>query len=162
MKPVLLVIDVQKAFPPNAPSLQQAIPVINAAIDLFRENKLPIIAIQHINERDGLVPGTEGFELAADLHLLSADPRVHKTYGNAFNKTSLGQLVEEYGADTLILTGYAAENCVLSTCRAALDRDLTPVILRGSIGSRNPANITFVESINDLISFNALKKFLAG
>jgi len=66
MKPALLVIDVQKEFFRNATtsqSLNDAIEYINAAITLFRKKHLPIVCIQHMDEKEGLVPGKDGFDL---------------------------------------------------------------------------------------------------
>ena len=164
MKPALLVIDVQKEFfsfsPATAQSLNDAIECINAAIALFREKHLPIICIQHVEEEDDLVPGEDGFELPDALDVLPSDLHIHKTYGNAFNKTSLQDELARRGADTVIITGFCAEYCVLSTARGAEDLDLTPVILRGSLASTTPENIRFVESISDIISFGALKRIL--
>jgi nicotinamidase-related amidase len=165
MKPALLVIDVQKAFfefsPTTAQSLNDAIEYINAAIALFREKHLPIICIQHVNEEEKLVPGEAGFELPEGLNILPSDLHVHKTYGNSFNKTPLEGELRELGVETLIITGFCAEYCVLDTYRGAQDLDLTPIILRGSLASGIPENIKFVESISDIISYGALKKILA-
>jgi nicotinamidase-related amidase len=163
MKPALLVIDVQKAFfkdPETSHSLNKAIIQINAGIDLFRQKGLPIICIQHMVKESGLLPGTEGFDLPDSLSILPTDPHIHKTYGNAFNKTPLEELLRQQNIDTLVITGYCAEFCVLSTYRGALDLDLTPVILRGAIASRNPSNIPFVENVSDIISYAILKKIL--
>ena len=165
MKPALLVIDVQKAFfqnPETIQSLNQAIVQINSGIQLFREKNLPVICIQHMVKDSGLLPGTEGFDLPESLQILPADPHIHKTYGNAFNKTALESLLRELAVDTLIITGYCAEYCVLSTYRGALDLDFTPVLLRGAIASRNPGNIPFVENVNDIISYGILKKLLSN
>jgi nicotinamidase-related amidase len=163
MKPALLVIDVQKEFfknPRTAQSLNDAIEYINAAIDLFREKHLPIVCIQDIDEESGRVPGRDGFQLPQNLNILSSDLHVHKRYKNSFNKTPLAEKLREFGVDTAIITGYAAENCVLSTCRGAEDLDLTPIILRGSLASDNPENIGFVERINNILSYGSLKKIL--
>lgn len=165
MKPVLLVIDIQKAFfkhsPETARSLDTAVLVTNEAIDFFRQQQLPVVCVQHVNVANGVVPGSEGFELPAQLKIEAADKRIVKTYGNAFNKTDLGEYLAQLGADTVIITGYCAEFCVLSTYRGALDLDLTPILLRGAIASRNPQNIPFVENVNEIISLGALKKLLA-
>jgi len=165
MKPALLVIDVQKAFfdidPATTQSLNNAIEYINAAIALFRERGLPVICVQHMDKQDGLVPGQDGFDLPGSLKILPSDLHIAKTYGNSFNKTPLEAELRKLGVDTVIITGFCAEYCVLSTCRGAKDLDLTPIILRGSLASVVPENIRFVESINDIISFEALKKVLA-
>ena len=164
MKPALLVIDIQSKFytfgPTTAQSLDDAIEYINAAIALFREKHLPIVCIQHVDEEEGLVPGEEGFGLPDGLNILPSDLRIHKTYGNSFNKTSLESELRGLEVDTVIITGFCAEYCVLSTYRGAQDLDLTPIILRGSLASTVPGNITFVESISDVISYGALKKVL--
>ena len=67
MKPALLVIDVQKEFykygPQGTQSLKDAVEYINAAIALFRAKNLPVLCIQHMNEKDKLIPGEDGFEV---------------------------------------------------------------------------------------------------
>ena len=164
MKPALFVIDVQKEFykspAQTVQSLNEAVETINAAIALFREKNLPIVCIQHMDENEKLIPGEEGFELPDGLSILPSDICIHKTYENAFNKTSLLSKLHELEVDTVIVTGFCAQYCVLSTYRGAEDLDLTPIILRGALASDAPENIRFVESINEIISFGALKKLL--
>jgi nicotinamidase-related amidase len=164
MKPALLVIDMQKDAlalgPATAQSMRTASGWINHAIGLFRRRGLPVIAVQHIDEKEGLVPGTDRFELVEEIALQPADRRIHKKYGNAFNKTSLEAELREQGIDTVILTGFCAEYCVLSTCRGAEDRDFTAVILRGSLASPVAEHIRLVEAVNEIISLDALAKAL--
>jgi nicotinamidase-related amidase len=164
MKPALLVIDVQKEFfkfgATTAQSLHDAIEYINEAIALCREKGVPVVCVQHIDQEENLVPGKEGFELPEELDILPSDLHVHKTYGNSFNKTPLEERLRDLGVDTVIISGFCAEYCVLSTCRGAQDLDLTPIVLRGSLASGNLENIKFVESISDIISLGALKKVL--
>jgi nicotinamidase-related amidase len=164
MKPALLVVDVQKAFFGNDPittrSLEQALETINAAIALFREKGLPVLSVQDMDEEENRVPGEEGFDLPDGLDILDSDIHTHKTYGNSFNKTRLADELRALGVDTVVITGYCAEYCVLSTYRGAKDLDLTPILLRGALASDVPENIRFVESISDIISYGALKKVL--
>ena len=164
MKPVLLVVDVQKAFfklsPATTQSLNQAIESINAAIALFREKNLPVVCVQHMNTEEKLVPGVEGFQVPDELDILPSDVHIHKYYSNAFNKTSLEDELRKRDVDTVIITGFCAEYCVLSTYRGAQDVDLVPILLRGSLASSVPGNITFVESISDIISYGPLKRVL--
>ncbi len=162
MNPALLVIDMQEVFfdhsPAVAESLTNAIEYINAAIALFREKDLPIICIEDQEEEAGRVPDSAGFETTSKIYLLPADPRIHKTYGNAFNKTDLHQKLQDLGVDTLILTGFAATQCVLSTYRGATDLDYSPFIFRGSLADASQEKIRFVEDMHELISFGALVK----
>jgi len=94
------------------------------------------------------------------LDILPSDLHIEKTYGNSFNKTPLEERLRDLGVDTVIVTGFCAEYCVLSTYRGAQDLDLTPIVLRGSLASGNLENIKFVESISEIFSFGALEKVL--
>lgn len=164
MKPALLVIDVQKRYfkfsPQTAQSLNEAVEYINEAIKLFREKKLPVISVQHVSAEGGCVPGAPDFDLPEALAVLPSDMHIHKTYGNSFTRTPLKAELDKLGVDTVILTGFCAEYCVLSTYRGAQDQDLTPVILRGALASGVPENIRFVESISETVTCGALAKFL--
>ena len=164
MKPALLVIDVQNEFfnlnQACSDSLKTAIEYINGAIGLFRKKNLPIVVIQHKSEEEGLVPGKSGFDVPQSVKLEPQDIHIVKTYGNSFNKTGLAEKLRELGVDTVIVTGFCAEYCVLSTYRGAQDCDFTPVILRGSLASDNAEHIRFVEEITETISLGALKTLL--
>jgi nicotinamidase-related amidase len=164
MKPALLVIDVQNEFfnlnQSCSDSLKSAIEYINAAIDLFREKNLPIVVIQHENEERSLVPGKSGFDVPQNVKLKPLDIRITKTYSNSFTKTRLAEKLKELGVDTVIVTGFCAEFCVLSTYRGATDFDFKPIILKGSLASDNAEHIRFVEEISETVSFGALKTLL--
>ena len=164
MKPALLVIDVQNEFfnlnQACSDSLKAAIEYINAAIELFRNKNLPIVAIQHKSEERDLVPGKSCFDTHQSVKLESQDAHIIKTYGNSFTKTGLAEKLRGLGVDTVIVTGFCAEHCVLSTYRGAQDYDFTPIILRGSLASDNAEHIRFVEEITETISFGALKTML--
>jgi len=164
VKPALLVIDVQNEFfsynQACSDSLKSAIQYINAAIDLFRKKNLPIVVIQHKSEEENLVPGKPGFDMPESVKLESQDIRIVKTYSNSFTKTGLAEKLKELDVDTVIVTGFCAEFCVLSTYKGAQDYDFAPIILKGSIASDNSEHIKFVEEIAETITFGALKTLL--
>jgi isochorismate hydrolase len=130
-----------------------AIEYINAAIALFRERGLPVVCVQQVEAEDGLVPGETGFEVPDHVDVLASDVHIHKTYGNAFNKTPLHAELQRLGVDTVIITGFCAEYCILATDRGARDLDLLWPSLksaaiasssraRGSVSVRGPAEGT--------------------
>jgi nicotinamidase-related amidase len=133
---------------------------INEAIGLFRAKGLPVIWVQNENKAKNIVPGSAAFDVIDALKPAEGDKRIYKTYFNSFNKTDLLEYLRSQSVDTLIVTGYAAEYCVLSTCRGAGDHDLSSFLLRGALASSNKEYIPFVENINEIISLNALKKIL--
>jgi len=164
MKPALLVIDVQNEFfnfsPNCSDSLKTAIKYINAAIALFRKKNFPIVVVQHKDEEQGLVAGNTGFDVSQSVKIEPQDIHVVKTYGNSFTKTGLGEKLKRLGVDTVILSGFCAEFCVLSTYRGAEDLDFKPIILKGSLASDNAEHIRFVEEISETISLGALNTLL--
>jgi nicotinamidase-related amidase len=164
MKAALLVIDIQNEFfnisQVCTDSLKLAIQYVNAAIALFRKKNLPVIAVQHKNIEDDLVPGKPGFDVPDAVKLEPNDLRIVKTYGNLFNKTGLAEKLRELGVETVIITGFCAEQCVLSTYKGAEDLDFKPVILKGSIASDNLEHLKSVEEITDTITLGALRALL--
>jgi len=164
MKPALLVIDIQKDFfsisPECVRSLNDAIENINPVLKFFRSKELPIICIQHMEPDENLLPGQEKFDLPESLEIIPSDIRIHKTYRNSFNKTPLAEILAEKGVDTVFITGFCAEYCVLSTIRGAMDLDLKPIVIKNCLASEKPDNIRFVEEIDDLVTFGALKAML--
>jgi nicotinamidase-related amidase len=164
MKPALLVIDVQKEFfepgSPGALSLQAATGTINAAIALFRSRNLPVISVQHINEKIQVVPGRPGFDVVAELDILPSDIHIHKKRSSSFVETPLLETLKGLEVDCVLLAGNSAEYCVLSTFRSAWDLDLSPILLLGGLVSGTPENIKFVENVSDVVSLGALEKLL--
>ncbi len=160
MKRALLVIDMQEQFFKMGTvvekSLNDAVEYINAAIEYSRENDIPVIAIEHMDKEDGLVPGSAGFSTHHSIKLEESDLRITKEAGSGFYNTNLTEKLKEMDVESVIITGFCAEYCVLSTTRGAADSGFKPIILRNSLASFNPENIEFVEKINDVISFGAL------
>jgi nicotinamidase-related amidase len=162
MKLALMIIDMQKEFyvGRTVSQMDKAAEYINAVIPLFDAKNLPVIWVQDVDEADGVVPGSEGFELIDSLTPPENAVRVHKKYGNSFNKTDCDKILKENGVDTILMTGYCAEHCVLSTYRGAKDLDYFPVILKNGIASNEEENKRFVEDISDTISYGMLVKLL--
>ncbi len=162
MKLALMIIDLQKAFynGPSQQSMDDAVEYINAVLPWFREKGLPILWVQDADESDGVVPGAEGFEFIDTLNPEPGEHRITKHYGNSFNKTDCHSILLNEDVDTVLITGYCAEYCVLSTYRGALDLDLTPVILRNAIASGNLDHLKMVEGMSNTISYGILKKVM--
>jgi nicotinamidase-related amidase len=165
MKPALLVIDVQKQFfkedPDTAKSLESAVKYfIVPTIALFHDKKFPVVFVQHMEEDEGLKPGTEGFEMPDAFDVQPGDLRITKTYNNSFNKTGLDEKLKALGVDTLIITGYCAEWCILSTLRGAWDLDYKAIVLLGGIASGSKEGIAFVENNHSSVSLGALLTFI--
>ncbi len=165
MKPALLIIDMQEAFfeesADTSRSLDSAVMYINAVLEIFRSKNLPVFIVEDIDENEGRIPGSAGFDTTTKLDIRADDPRIHKTYGNAFNKTSLHQQLQKLDIDTLFLTGFAASYCVLSTYRGAQDLDYDPILIRGALADSSQERIRFVEELHNLLSYGVLVKMVS-
>lgn len=162
MKPALMIIDMQKEYyiGQSKESMTNASMFINEVIGYFRNKKLPIIWVQDLDNECGVIPGKESFEIIDLFKIIQDDYIIHKEYGNSFNKTNCGELLKDNVIDFIIMTGYCAENCVLSTYRGALDLDFTPVLLKNGIASGDIENLKYVEKISDTIDYNIVNKIL--
>jgi nicotinamidase-related amidase len=165
MRPALLVVDIQKGFfsrdAVTTTSLENAIEYANAAMPLFRAKGLPVVCVIHEDTEENLVPGAPGFEPHEDLKFEPADLRIVKRTGSAFGGgTGLGDQLRSLGVDAVVITGFCAEHCVLSTCRAAEDEGFKALLLQGSLASGHPERIPFVQAINDGLTLGALQYLL--
>jgi nicotinamidase-related amidase len=162
MKLGLMIIDMQKAWYFGAMrfSMDSASTTINSILPIFRSKKLPIIWVQHSEETEGVIPGTEKYEIIENLIPEDTEYKIHKKYMNSFNKTKLLKIINEERIDTLIISGFCAEYCVLTTYRGALDQDLNPILLKNGIASGKNEYIELVENVCELITVNALKTLM--
>ena len=162
MKPALMIIDMQKAFHQGSTgeSMDRAAEHINYILPKFEAKNLPVIYVQDVDEGDGVVPGTEGFEFIDSLAPKDGSTVIHKRYGNSFNKTDVDKILKDAGVDTVVMTGFCAEYCVLSTYRGAKDLDYFPVLLKNGIASVEEANKEFVEKISETVTAGVLEMML--
>ncbi len=132
--------------------MDKAAETLRGILLFFRERKLPVIWIQDVSSMNSPDHPGEAFDLIDGLEPLDRETRVRKRYWNAFNKTELKDVLEAEKVKTVILAGYCAECCVLSTYRGALDLDLEPILLEGALASENPDNRRFVQRISKTAS----------
>ncbi|MGD8538601.1 MAG: isochorismatase family protein [Candidatus Aminicenantes bacterium] len=162
MKPALLVIDIQNAFLPYMSEEDKGIGMymINAAIELFRENGFPVIRVYHTDPKEGPPPGTEAFEFPETVKIKSDDPKIIKNYPNAFKKTELETWLREKEHNTVFLCGLSAVGCVMATYWSAYDLDFNVFMIKDALISHNSTYTDFVEDICETVTFTALKLLL--
>jgi nicotinamidase-related amidase len=162
MKPALMIIDMQKAYygGRTVSQMDAAAVYINYVLPMFRKKGLPVIWVYNEDEYDGAVPGKEPYEFIDALKPEPGDTKINKTYGNSFNKTGADQILKDAGVDTIVMTGFCAEHCVLSTYRGAKDLDYFPVLLKHGIASVEKENKEFVENISETVTCGILEKMI--
>lgn len=116
----LLVVDVQNGVVANAHDRAGVIANIRTLVDKARGEGVPVIWVQHSDE--GLPFGSETWQYVPELARLDSEPLVHKTYGDSFEDTGLGDLLAERGVGRLVVTGAQTDACIRATLHGALVR----------------------------------------
>ena len=153
MKPALLIIDVQKEYIPmmSKGDQEMALQMMNWSMWVFRNFDLPVIRVYHTDPNWGLTEDSPGFPFHDSLNISEEDPMVIKTYGSAFTKTNLDELLKEKEINTLFLCGLSAVGCVLSTYKDASSHDYKAFMIKDAMLSNKEQYTDNVEEM-----FNAL------
>ncbi len=135
MNLAFILLDPQSDFfgedNPNLPAFKSAVPIINQALHYFREHSLLVIVIQHTSPK--LPAHTLKWEIFPEIIIKSSDVILRKHFQNAFWKSRLNRVLHDKLIDTLLIAGYLAERCVLSTYRGAIERGFSPFLLADGI-----------------------------
>jgi len=157
----LLIIDMQKDFyeqPALKDSLDGALEYINETSEMFRKLNKPVIVIQDEEAGDG--PGSNGFENMTELITKDTDHFIQKFYSNAFWQTDLEKLLNSLDIQFLVISGFAAEHCVLFTYNGALERSFSASILQHGVAGLDKKNVESIQQLRSVISLESLYYFL--
>jgi nicotinamidase-related amidase len=162
IKPALLVIDIQNAYLDGMPQREKEVAMlnINYYIQLFRSYGYPVIRIYHYSKEYGPEQGTEQFEYPASVLIKDTDPKVIKTYADAFNKTDLNKVLIEKGSNTLFLCGLSAVACVLATWYGAQNNDYKAFLIKDAIMSHKEDYTNNVEEMFDAVGPDVVQLIL--
>jgi nicotinamidase-related amidase len=76
--------------------------------------------VQHFDEH--LERGSDAWRITPELERSEDEPLVEKSYGDAFEETSLEQVLGGLGVGRLIVVGAQTDACIRSTLHGALAR----------------------------------------
>ena len=138
VRPVLAILDIINNHlvpgrPVEVPRARGIVPALRRRIAEARQAKVPIIYLCDEHEdgdpnlADGTWPqhavaGSEGAEVWPDLAPEPGDHIVKKVTYSAFTGSKLASLLDQLGADEIILTGCATEVGIAATATDALQR----------------------------------------
>jgi nicotinamidase-related amidase len=127
----LLVIDMQVGLFEGDPPRHDAdgvIQRINEIAKIVRATGGIVIFIQH-EDNYSLTPESEGWEILPTLKRVDTDLLLRKQACDSFYETELPDLLEQHGAQEIIITGCATDFCVDTTIRAAASRNYEVVVV---------------------------------
>lgn len=118
----LLVVDLQRGVLADDGTWDPDGVVARVAglVDRARAAGVPVMWVQHNSGE--LVAGEEPWQLAEGLSPAADEPIVQKRYGDSFEATELGDLLDSLGVDHLVLTGAQTDACIRSTLHGAVHR----------------------------------------
>ncbi|MEE9911737.1 MAG: cysteine hydrolase [Deltaproteobacteria bacterium] len=144
MNHCLLLIDLQNDYFPGGKmelaGMEQAAKNACLLLTEFRNNKLPVIHIQHIAAARGasfFIPGTDGAEINAGVAPLAHENIIVKHYPNSFHHTSLLETLQKMQIDQLVMCGAMSHMCIDATVRAAFDLGFQCVVAEDACATRD-------------------------
>jgi nicotinamidase-related amidase len=128
MTTALLIIDIQNDYFPGgamecvgaSAAGAQAAKLLGA----FREQRRPVVHVQHLSLRPGaafFLPGTPGAEIHAGVRPVGDEPVFKKHFPNAFRETALLEHLRLSKISGLVVAGMMTHMCIDTTTRAAAD-----------------------------------------
>lgn len=163
MHTALVIIDIQNDyFPGGKNELIGSVETIKQVMKLlnyFRNNKLPVVHIQHISNRSGatfFLPDTDGSLIHKDVKPLDGETIIVKNYPNSFRETKLQETLNSDGIKQLVICGMMTHMCVDSTVRAAYDLGYICTVVNNACATKN------LQINNEVISADSVQKSFMG
>jgi len=143
----LLVVDVQNTIVDGAPRRDAVVANISALVERARREGVPVTWVQHND--DDLVRGSHDWQIVPELSPLDDEPLVEKSYGDAFEDTTLETELAQRQVGRLVVVGAETDACVRSTLHGAFARgyDVTLASDAHTAGDKTQWGAPPVESV---------------
>ncbi len=116
----LLVIDVQNGVVEKAHERDAVVANIAGLVEKAREKEVPVVWVQHFS--DELAKGSDRWRIVPELVPGDAEPLIEKSYGDAFEDTTLETVLSDLGVGRLVVAGAQTDACIRSTLHGAFAR----------------------------------------
>jgi nicotinamidase-related amidase len=145
----LVVVDVQQEYftgilQIQAPSREETLANIVAALDVARRDDLPVVVVQHQLPEGSPVfaVGSQSWSLHPEIErrLEPSWKRATKDKGSVFAGTDVAAWLAEREVDTITIVGYMTNNCDLATAVGAEELGLAAEVLSDASGAIHLAN----------------------
>jgi nicotinamidase-related amidase len=156
----LLVIDMQNTTVAMAHRAAETVAAIAGLSERARAAGVPVVTVRQRGE--GMVPGTEGWQVVPELAPREGEPVVDKTTPDSFLDTGLDETLRALGVTEVIGTGFATEVCVDTTARQALSRgyDLVVVADGHTTSVRTEEDVDLVPADRSIAQSNAVYRMI--
>ncbi len=160
MKVALLIVDMQRGCREDTPckaTFDNSVEYINEISQYFRKKNNPVVIIKDIEVGS---PGSIEFDCVENLVVSDNDIIIHKQHCNSFWETELDEILKAEGVDCIIVSGFAAEHCVLFTYNGARERGYKVFLLQSGIAGFSEEEIKRIQLLRPVVNYQALEYFL--
>lgn len=167
-RPALLIVDLTRAFTEQGRPLGSLMPATleatNTLLDRAHKSEVPVIFttvsydsidlsdagiwVNKIGGLEDLMSGTNGVDIAPQLHREERDGLLIKKYASCFFGTDLVSRLLSMGCDTLIIAGCSTSGCIRATAVDAIQYGFRPIVVEDAVADRWPA--AHQQSLSDL------------
>ncbi|MBW6410120.1 cysteine hydrolase family protein [Clostridium weizhouense] len=161
MKLAFLIIDMQKGcrdFCKCQREFDETVEYINEAASIFREKGYPVVRVSDIEVDGG--PGSENFEFVDSIVTDENDIIIYKEYNNAFFNTKLHDKLQELGVEFVVISGFAAEYCLLFSYNGAKEMGYGVSLLQNGVAGIDYEEVKKMQLIRPVVSLEALEYLL--
>lgn len=150
------------------------IPNIQKLLARFRDNGLPVLFTAMGTEQEDLSdlpatwrktyprigydksrPGTKEFEIREEVKPLAGEPVLTKRTSGTFVCTDIQQRLQDWGVETLVITGVETDCCVYNTSVEANDRGYQVIVLEDATTTlTRTGHKLFLEAYGAIFFFN--------
>jgi nicotinamidase-related amidase len=116
----LLVLDVQNGVVSAAHERAAVVTNVEQLVDRARQADVPVVWVQHDDEQ--LAKGSDEWQIVSELRPDDIEPRVEKQYFDAFEETTLEDVLSGLGVGRLVVVGAQTDACIRSTLHGAIVR----------------------------------------
>ena len=116
----LLVIDVQNGVVEGAHERDAVVSNVGSLVEKARREQVPVVWVQHNDEQ--LERGSDNWRIVPELEPGDAEALVEKSYGDAFEDTTLEKVLSGLGVGRLVVAGAQTDACIRSTLHGAFVR----------------------------------------
>lgn len=152
LHPALLLIDMQVGLfsgPEQPYAAAQLISKVQTLIARARAARVPIFAARHSGPPGSpIAPGSASWQLLPELGLSEDNATLFNKYRpSCFQGTDLAERLALAGISQLYIAGLKTQFCVDSSCRAASERGLAPILLADAHSCMDTPQLTAAQII---------------
>lgn len=143
MKHALIIVDIQNDYFEGGKyplhKSEEAAQKARLVLEKCRQNKIPVIHIQHINPEGApfFEPNSVGVEIHSLVKPDASEMVVTKHFPNSFFQTNLKSELDKLGVENLFIVGMMTHMCIDTTTRAAKDLGYKCTLIGDCCATRN-------------------------